>query len=89
VLTFNVEGKAVPIGPGDSYFVPRGAVHGFDNLNQTDAKVLAVVTPALIGPVFFKESAAIVNAGGPRDLEKLKAVLAKHGLVAARPQTGP
>ena len=86
VLTFAVDGKTVPIGPGESYSIPRGAVHGFENLNQTDAKALAVVTPALIGPDFFKESAAIVNAGGPPDVEKLKAVLAKHGLVAAMPQ---
>jgi quercetin dioxygenase-like cupin family protein len=86
VLTFIVEGKDVPIGPGESYFIPRGAVHGFDNLKPTDAKALAVVTPALIGPDFFRETAAIVNAGGPPDLEKLKAVLAKHGLVAVMPQ---
>ena len=86
VLTFTVDGKIVPIGPGESYFIRRGAVHGFNNLNQSDAKALAVVTPALIGPDFFKESAAIVNAGGPPDLEKLKALLAKHGLVAAMPQ---
>ena len=86
VLTFTVDGKTVPIGPGESYFIPRGAVHGFNNLRQTDAKALAVVTPALIGPDFFKESAAIVNAGGPPDIEKLRVVLAKHGLVAAMPQ---
>lgn len=86
VLTFTVDGKIVHIGPGESYFIPRGAVHGFNNLKQTDAKALAVVTPALIGPDFFKESAAIVNAGGPPDIEKLKVVLAKHGLAAAMPQ---
>jgi quercetin dioxygenase-like cupin family protein len=86
VLTFTVDGKQVHIGPGESCFIPRGAVHGFNNLKQTDAKALAVVTPALIGPYFFRESAAIVNAGGPPDIEKLKAVLAKHGLVAAMPQ---
>ena len=85
VLTFTVDGKTVHVGPGESCFIPRGAVHGFNNLRQTDAKALAVVTPALIGPDFFKESAAIVNAGGPPDMEKLKAVLAKHGLVAAMP----
>ena len=87
VLAFTVDGKTVHIGPGESCFIPRGAVHGFNNLRQTDAKALAVVTPALIGPDFFKESAAIVNAGGPPDMEKLKVVLAKHGLVAAMPQT--
>ncbi len=83
ILTFTVEGKAVDIAPGESCFIPRGAVHGFNNLKQVDAKALAVVTPALIGPDFFKETAAIVNAGGPPDTEKLKAVLAKHGLEPA------
>jgi quercetin dioxygenase-like cupin family protein len=85
VMTFAVEGKTVDIGPGESCFIPRGAVHGFNNLKQTDAKALAVVTPGLIGPDFFKEAAAIVNGGGPPDVEKLKAVMLKHGLVPAMP----
>jgi quercetin dioxygenase-like cupin family protein len=85
VITFTVEGKAVRIGPGESLFIPRGAVHGFDNQEQTDVRALAVVTPALIGPGFFMETAAIVNAGGPPDIEKLKDVMARHGLVPANP----
>ena len=85
VTTWTIDGRTVHIGPGEACFIPRGAVHGFDNLKQTRAKALAVVTPALIGPEFFKEAAAIVNAGGPPDLEKLHAVLAKHGLVAVIP----
>ena len=85
VITFTVEGKPVDIGRGESCFVPRGAVHGFNNLKQTDVKALAIITPALLGPDFFKEAAAIVNAGGPPDVEKLKAVMAKHGLVPAMP----
>ena len=86
VMTLTVEGKPVDIAPGESCFVPRGAVHGFNNLKQTDVKALAIITPALLGPDFFKEAAAIVNAGGPPDVEKLKAVMAKHGLVPAMPQ---
>jgi quercetin dioxygenase-like cupin family protein len=85
VITFTVEGKTVHIGPGESCFISRGAVHGFNNLQQVDARALAVVTPALLGPDFFRESAAVVNAGGRPDLEKLKAVMAKHGLIAAMP----
>jgi quercetin dioxygenase-like cupin family protein len=88
VMTFTVEGKGLDIGPGESCFVPRGAVHGFNNLKQTDAKALAIVTPALIGPDYFKEMAAIVNAGGPPDVETLKLVMLKHGLVPVLPQ-GP
>lgn len=86
VITFTVDGKTVHLGPGESCFIPRGAVHGFDNRKQTDAKALAVVTPAVIGPDFFTETAAVVNAGGPPDIEKLKAVYAKHGLVPAMPR---
>ena len=85
VITFTVEGKTVDVGPGESCFVPRGAVHGFNNLKQTAVKGLAIITPALLGPDFFKEAAAIVNAAGPPDVEKLKAVMAKHGLVPAMP----
>lgn len=88
VVTFTVEGKTIDIGPGQSCFVPRGAVHGFNNLRQTNVKALAVITPALLGPEFFREAAAIANAGGPPDMEKLKAVMAKHGLVPALPPSG-
>jgi quercetin dioxygenase-like cupin family protein len=86
VITFTVEGRAMNIGPGEAYFIPRGAVHGFNNLKQVDAKVLAVVTPALISPDYFREIATIVNAGGPPDLDKIKAVMAKHGLIAVMPK---
>lgn len=88
VITFTVDGKTMPVGPGESCFIPRGAVHGFDNLGQTDAVALAVVTPGLIGPGFFTEVAAIVNAGGPPDMEKMMAVYARHGLVPAMPHGG-
>ena len=87
VVTFTVEGKPVDIGPGETCFIPRGAVHGFNNLRQSDVKALAVITPAILGPEFFKEAAIIVNAGGPPDVEKMKAVLLKHGLVPVMPPT--
>ena len=86
VITFTVEGTAVDISPGEACFIPRGAVHGFNNLKPVAAKALAVATPALIGPDYFREIAAIVNAGGPPDLAKLTAVMAKHGLVSVMPK---
>ena len=87
VLTFTVNGQPVDIAAGDTCFIPRGAVHGFNNLKPSNAKGLAVVTPALIGPEFFREMAAIINAGDPPDVEKLKAVMTRHGLVPAMPPT--
>ena len=85
-ITFTVDGEAIDIQPGETCFIPRGAVHGFDNLKQVDAKALAVITPALLGSIFFKEVAEIVNAGGPPDLQKLRLVMTKHGLVPVAPK---
>ncbi|HEY6143174.1 MAG TPA: cupin domain-containing protein [Flavobacterium sp.] len=81
IMTFTVDGKVIDLEAGQSLFIPRGAVHGFNNLNPQTAKALATVTPGLIGPEFFKEMAEIVNAGGPPDIEKMKLVFKKHGLV--------
>jgi quercetin dioxygenase-like cupin family protein len=86
ILTFTVDDKIIDIAPGETYFIPRGAVHGFDNLKQSDARGLAVITPALLGPIFFKEAGEIVNAGGPPDLKKLGMVMAKHGLIPVPPK---
>jgi len=83
VMTFTVDGRAVDVRTGDSCFIPRGAVHGFNNLGHTTAKALAVATPGLIGPEYFRDIAAIIKAGGPPDLEKIKAVMLKHGLAPA------
>lgn len=85
VVTFTVDGKPVDIAPGECCFIPRGAVHGFNNLKQIHARALAVITPALLGPEFFQLAAAIMNSGGPPDVEKLRAVMTKHGLVPAMP----
>jgi quercetin dioxygenase-like cupin family protein len=86
VVTFTVEGKPIDIAPGETCFIPRGVVHGFNNFGSDNAKALAVITPALLGPNFFKECDAIVNAGGPPDIEKLKKVMASHGLVPVLPK---
>lgn len=86
IITFTIDGKPIDIGPGESCFIPRGVVHGFNNLYTGDAKALAVITPALVGPNFFKECAEIVNAGGPPDIEKVKMVMTKHGLVPVLPK---
>ena len=85
ILTFTVDGKTMDLSPGETCFIPRGSVHGFDNLKQVEAKALSVITPALLGPIFFKEVAEIVNGGGPPDLAKLGMVMTKHGLIPVLP----
>jgi quercetin dioxygenase-like cupin family protein len=87
VLTWTVDGKQIDVAPGESLCIPRGAVHRFDNHGAVDAKVLCVITPAALGPQFFRESAEIINAaaGGPSDRAKMAEVMRRHGLTPAPP----
>src|SRR6266550_4778439 len=82
VLTWTIEGMRTDIGPGDVLCIRRGAVHHFDNIRDVDAKALAVVTPGILGPDYFREVAAILEAavGGPPDFAALGEVMRRHGL---------
>ena len=86
VLTWTVEGAPVDIGPGGALCIPRGAVHHFENTGDVDARQLAVVTPGILGPDYFREVAAVLDAaaGGPPDLAAIGAVMRRHGLTPAR-----
>lgn len=87
VLTWTVNGEQVEVGPGQALCIPRGAVHRFDNHGDVDVRALCVITPAAIGPVFFRESAEVINAsaGGPPDPARMIAVMRRHGITPARP----
>ena len=69
VLTWTVDGKQIDVGPGQALCIPRGAIHRFDNNGSQDVKALCVITPAAIGPQYFREAAEVINAaaGGPPD----------------------
>jgi quercetin dioxygenase-like cupin family protein len=85
VLTWTVEGVSTDVGPGEVLCIPRGAVHSFDNRGESDAKSLAIVTPGILGPDYFRELEAIVHssAGGPPDPAAMAAVMRRHGLTPA------
>jgi quercetin dioxygenase-like cupin family protein len=87
VLTWTVDGAAIDVGPGSALCIPRGAVHRFDNLGSRDAKVLCIISPAVIGPEYFRESAAVLAAaaGGPPDHARLAEIMHRHGLTPAAP----
>src|SRR3954465_15809202 len=91
VLTWTLAGVPVEVGPGDALFIPRGVVHHFDNAHDTDAKALAIVTPGILGPDFFRELPAIADpsAGGPPDLVALGVGMRRHGLTPAPPTQLP
>ena len=85
MLTWTVDGKRIDVGPGQGLCIPRGAVHRIDNDGSRDMKALCAITPAPIGPQYFRESAAMINpaAGGPPDRIKMAEIMRRHGLTPA------
>jgi quercetin dioxygenase-like cupin family protein len=63
-LTWTTDGKAIAVGPGQAVCILRGAVYRFDNFGTEDAKQLSIVTPAIMGPGYFREASALVTAVG-------------------------
>jgi quercetin dioxygenase-like cupin family protein len=85
VLTWTIEGMTTDVGPGEALYISRGAVHHFDNTHDVDAKALAIVTPGILGPDYFHEVGAILEAaaGGPPDFAAIGEVMRRHGLTPA------
>ena len=84
-LTWTVDGRRIEVGPGQALCIPRGAVHRFDNECGRDVKALCVITPAAIGPQYFRESAEVIDAagGGPPDRARMTEIMLRHGLTPA------
>jgi mannose-6-phosphate isomerase-like protein (cupin superfamily) len=85
VLTWTVNGSQIDVGPGQSLCIPRGAIHRFDNNGTADARALCLITPAAIGPQYFREAAEVINAAasGPPDRTKMTEIMIRHGLTPA------
>ena len=85
VLTWTLDGRQTEVGPGEVLCIPRGVVHRFDNDHGVDAKILAIISPGILGPEYFREIAAVIEAaaGGPPDPTALAEVMRRHGLTPA------
>jgi quercetin dioxygenase-like cupin family protein len=86
-MTWTVDGKQIDVGPGEALCIPRGAIHRFDNNGAVDVRALCMITPAAIGPEYFRETAAVLAAaaGGPPDRTKMAEIMRRHGLTPAPP----
>jgi quercetin dioxygenase-like cupin family protein len=82
ILTWTVNGTPIGVGPGQALCIPRGAIHRFDNTGSENAKALCAITPAAIGPQYFREVAEVMTAaaGGPPDRVKMAEIMRRHGL---------
>lgn len=80
VMTFRVDGQDIALHPGETVFIRRGIVHAFRNDSPEPATCLAILTPGVLGPGYFREMAALL-AESPPDLAKMKETMLRHGLV--------
>jgi len=89
ILTWTVDGRPIEVVPGQALCIPRGAVHRFDNFGSEDVKQLVVITPAIMGPAYFREAAEVIvaAAGGPVDRAMMTDVFRRHGMTVAAPPT--
>ena len=87
VTTWTVDGRSQEIAPDEAVCIARGAVHGFDNQGTADARFLAISTPGMMSPDYFREIHEVLAAsgGGPPDPAQVAEVMSRHGLTPAAP----
>jgi quercetin dioxygenase-like cupin family protein len=84
-LRYSVGAETRDLSAGQTMSTPRGVVHAFSNPFAETARALIVLPPD-IGAQYFRDVAAVANAGGPPDKMALVSVIARYGLVPAPPK---
>ena len=85
ILVRPLNRKRSGLAPGQTLCSPRGTVRRFDNISAAGAKALAVITPAILGPDYFRETVAVLKAAadGPPDPAAIAEAMMRHGLTPA------
>jgi len=84
MLRYSVDAVTRDLRAGEWMFSPKGSVHQFSNPSGATTRALFILSPD-IGAQFFRDVAAVINAGGPPDRARLLAVMSSYGLVPAAP----
>ena len=84
-LRYTVGADTRDLTPGGTMHTPKGVTHGFSNPFGSTARALIVMSPD-IGAQYFKDVAAVINAGGPPDKAALVSVMDRYGLVPSAPK---
>jgi len=76
-----LNGERIDIAPGDRLFIPRGAVHQHNNHTDKTVKVLCMLSPASIGPDYFREIGDYLKNNVPPDMKMVTEIMDRHGLI--------
>jgi quercetin dioxygenase-like cupin family protein len=85
VITFTVGRERTYLSSGEALFIPRRVIHGFTNDGDADARMLAVISPGLLGSRYFEDIADVLAGDGPPNIERIGDVMRRHGLTPAPP----
>jgi quercetin dioxygenase-like cupin family protein len=84
-LTWTVNGIDVEVAPGQALCIPRGATHRWANNGSLPAKQLTVISPAVMGPEYFREVRQLLSAGGPPNPAAMAEAMKRHGMIPVLP----
>ena len=70
-------GQDFTIGPGDYLYLPRDIVHTFRNTYDEESRIISVVSPA--GLEGYYQALADMPPG-PKDIGKIKQIMADFGI---------
>ncbi|MET7398687.1 cupin domain-containing protein [Dactylosporangium sp. NPDC005572] len=81
-LDVHLGGEDFTLGMGDYLYLPRDVVHAFRNTYDEEARVISVVSPAGLERYY---SALAELPPGPKDITRIKAIMADFGIVLQLP----
>ena len=86
-LTWTVNDVDVQVGPGQALCIPRGATHRWANNGNVPARQLTVISPAVMGPEYFREVKRLLSAGGPPNPAAMAETMRRHGMIPVPPSS--
>jgi quercetin dioxygenase-like cupin family protein len=77
--SFFSAGEWTEAGPGSVFFAPKGSVHTFQNIGDTEARHWTITTPSGF-ETFYQQAARVFAEPGPPDMVRVMAVCAAYGI---------
>ena len=87
-LTVLIADRTISASAGSFAFVPRGTVHTFSNQSASDARFLAIISPAGFERAFEEMADVAPSADQAPDMDRLMAIARKYNLEIVGPSPG-
>jgi len=81
IVTIEVEGELLEVGPEGFVLVPRGEAHTFGNATDHEARLLVIHAPAM--DAYFARLHHMWNSAEPPSIDDERALMASFGMEKA------